>query len=103
MNPIEFLLKAFDRNRDQPAILWKDQSCTYGQLLEQVAHWQARLDKDHVKPGMVVSLTGDFSPHSIAALLALTARTAIIAPVLRTASQAHRDNIRRIAQIEHEY
>ena len=80
MTSIDFLRNAFGQFRDSPAVIWLDRSCTYGSLLERLNHWLGRMDADGVAPGAVVALEGDFSPNSIALLLALVERHCIILP-----------------------
>ena len=80
MRSIDFLRTVFGKCRDSPAVIWLDRSYTYASLLERVDHWVRRVDADGIAPGAVVALEGDFSPNSIALLLALMERRCIIVP-----------------------
>lgn len=56
---------------------------TYAETLEELKHWQSRLDDLGVAPGDVVGLRGDYSFSAIAALLALFSRRAVAALIPR--------------------
>lgn len=63
------------------AIVYGDRSYSYDQLSEAVEREEAFLRAQHISRGEVVVLEGDFSPRSIALLLGLAHRGAIIAPL----------------------
>ncbi|MFO0727765.1 MAG: long-chain fatty acid--CoA ligase [Myxococcota bacterium] len=74
----------FDRLRsfgDDEAILFGDRRHTYRDLVEAIAREGEILDRYGIGAGDVVMLEGDFAPRSIALLLCLAARRAIIAPL----------------------
>lgn len=56
---------------------------TYLDLLKQFDQWRLRLDQLEVQPGKVVGVRADYSIYSIAVLLALFARGAVVALVPR--------------------
>lgn len=97
--PIDFLLARFDTGRDAEALVWHDESVTYGFLLESVAAAARRLDDAGVAAGAVVSLEGDFSPGAVALLLAAVQRRCVVVP-LSSAVAGDRDLFREIAQVE---
>lgn len=77
---IDFLLKRFSENAGQPAIIWQGVTINYGDLLEKYEQASQFLSKNGLEAGEVVSLTGDFTPNTIAVLLALIGNRNIITP-----------------------
>ncbi len=63
------------------AVIWRDHTYSYGWLIEKTAHFNRWLNDAKITPGTVVSLEADYSPNSIALLLALIERRAIIVPL----------------------
>ncbi len=96
---IDFLLKVFEEKPDADAIVWKGKVSGYGWLRERIEYWRKRLEGENVKPGTVVVLEGDFSPNSIALLLALTEMRAIIVPLTKIV-KAKREEFIQIARGE---
>jgi acyl-coenzyme A synthetase/AMP-(fatty) acid ligase len=96
---IDFLLDVFNENRDNDAIIWRDETYTYGQLVEAIADWVDRLKKEGVEPGTTVSLEADFSPNAVALLLALIERSCVVVP-LTSSVEAKKPEFRSIAEIE---
>ncbi len=78
---IDFLIKTFEENKNKSALLWKDEICTYNNLLKKVKYWKGHLKKNKIQPGTVVGLEGDFSPNTIAILLCLIEMNCIIVPL----------------------
>ena len=78
--PVEFLLKRFQEAGTAPAMIWKDRVFHYHELLERIRYWQNRLEEE-VAPGTVTVLEGDFSPESVALMLALISRQCVIVPL----------------------
>ncbi len=103
MKNINFLLNILDKSADSPAIVWRDQSVSYRWLASRISELNSEMNQMGLKPGTVVSLTGDFSPNSIALLLALTGQSCIIAPILRTANDLQKQSIAKIAQVQFSY
>src|SRR5690348_15443723 len=56
---------------------------TYLDLLEEIDRWHGRFCELEVKPGSVVGLCADYSLSSIAALISLLSRRAVVALVPR--------------------
>ncbi|MBI5080614.1 MAG: AMP-binding protein [Chloroflexi bacterium] len=81
---IEFLLKVFDENKNDDAIIWRDQPFAYSWLTERISAWQIALDKEQVQAGSVVILEADFSPNAIALFLALIERNCVIVPLTKS-------------------
>ncbi len=78
---IDFLLERFKKNNNKTAIVWKEQLFSYSFLLERIDYWLSRFDKESIHPGTVTVLEGDFSPESLALLLALIERGCIVVPL----------------------
>jgi acyl-coenzyme A synthetase/AMP-(fatty) acid ligase len=96
---IDWYLERMEQWEDDPALVWDDQVTTYGQILEMVASWKARLDENSVEAGQVVALCGDYSPQACATLLTLVDRETIVVP-LTEAAEVHREEFFDIAQVE---
>jgi acyl-coenzyme A synthetase/AMP-(fatty) acid ligase len=96
---IDFLLKIFKESIDRDAIIWKNKSYNYGWLDDNITKCQQLIDSHQLENGSVVALKGDFSPNSIALLLALIERSCIIVPLTNTSSK-NENILFDIAQVE---
>ena len=96
---IDFLLDAFRADVVKDAVVWQDEPFSYAWLLVAVGRWTDFLRNRALAPGTVVSLEADFSPTSIALLLALVKHGAIIVP-LTPSVEAKKPEFRDIAQVE---
>jgi acyl-CoA synthetase (AMP-forming)/AMP-acid ligase II len=96
---IEFLMDRFRRAPEAEAIIWRDQSYSYGWLVRAVERWGAVLAEGKTGPGCVVSLEADFSPGSVALLLALIERGCICVP-LTAAVEMKKEEFRAVAEVE---
>lgn len=97
--PIDFLLRGFHANHARDALVWRDQVTPYGWLRDAVLGWREDLRREAIPPGAVVSLEADFSPASIALLLALVEHRCIVVPLTRSV-EAKKPEFREIAQVE---
>jgi acyl-CoA synthetase (AMP-forming)/AMP-acid ligase II len=97
VSAIDFLLATFRAHADEEAIVWRDRSSTFGDLVAGIESARAQTG---IGPGTVVALEADFSPQGIAYLLALFDAGAIAVP-LAPASAARHEEFRRIAQVTH--
>lgn len=97
---IEFLREGFAKIDDEEAIVSPGGRCTFGELDALCRRWSAELDREDVRSGAVVSLNGDFSPSTVAVLLALAERNAIASPQRSGASRVERERHDEIAQVE---
>lgn len=77
---IDFLIERFEANRDKPAIIWQGELLSYSDLLERLEQAGSYLQEHQVKSGEIVSLNGDFTPNTIALMLALIRNKNIIVP-----------------------
>jgi acyl-coenzyme A synthetase/AMP-(fatty) acid ligase len=92
----------FDRMaeaRDRDAITWRDHHTTYADLLNLVDQARCALDEYGLRPGRVVSLEADYSPRTVAMLLALIDRAAILVP-LTAAVRDERAEFLDIAEVQ---
>ena len=83
---LDFLFEVFRANARAEAVIWRDQSFSYGELLTRTEHWRSYLQKNDVTNGTVVAIDADFSPNAIALMLALIESGCIVVPL--TASVA---------------
>src|SRR5437868_11108534 len=78
---LDFLFDIFRANGGAEAIVWKDRSFTYGELLDRTEHWRDYLQKSDVATGTVTAIEADFSPNAIALMLALVESGCIVVPL----------------------
>ena len=95
--PLSWLLERFERHAGDDAIIWHDRATSYRELLELIEAARARLRSHGIGAGQVVMLDGDFSPNSIATLLALMAERTVAVPVASHV-RADRPQLAEIAQ-----
>ncbi len=96
---IEFLLRTFGEFAGEEAIVFHERAYTFAWLQESFQGVEKELARAGVNRGTVASLEADFSPRSIAGLLALMARGAIVVP-LGPRTEASRESLRALAQVE---
>lgn len=96
---IDFLIKVFEENKDSEAIIWKDKAFSYGWLNERYRHWQEVLVTENIPRGSVTAVEADFSPNSVALLLALIEHNCILVP-LTSSVEAKKEEFIEIAQVE---
>lgn len=77
---IDFLVERFEANREKPAIIWQGELLSYADLLHLLDEAKKYLEDHQVRSGEIVSLNGDFTPNTIALLLALIMNKNIIVP-----------------------
>lgn len=81
---MRFIANIFKEASGREALVWKGNAFTYSWLQQQSAHWRNYLESHGVRAGMVVMLQGEFSPNSIALLLALIEQGCIVIPIIRS-------------------
>lgn len=96
---IQFLLDVFQENKNDEAILWRDQPFSYQWLYERVIAWRSDLAKYEVAPGAVVSLEADFSPNAVALFLALIEQQCILVPLTKSV-ESKKEEFMRTAEAE---
>lgn len=99
---IEFLLATLRDGSARDAIVWDGRRFTRGDIAQRIEDWRDDCERRNIPAGSVVGVEGDFSPNSIALLLALTERACIVVPHSNV-SRGGRERKDEIAQIEHYY
>ncbi len=90
----DFLLEAFERYGERTAIIWNDEHYSYAWLREQIESYPVPTDR-------IFGLSADYSPKSLAILLALLHHGKIVAP-LTAAFERQKEEFYRIAEISTE-
>ena len=96
---IDFLLQIWTDNQNREAIIWREQTFTYGWLLDRFQHWKRTLENERIAPGSVVILEADFSPNAVSLFFALLDHACIVVP-LTGAVNARKGEYISIAQGE---
>lgn len=96
---IGFLLERFAAHAEQDAIVWNDKTFSYGWMLEAVNRWMRSLEEQGIKRSAVVSLEADFSPNSVALMLALIEWGCILVPITSSV-EAKKPEFRATAEVE---
>ncbi len=96
---IDFLTDVFAKNKENEAIVWKDKVFTYEWLLERNKYWKEEIRSEGIERGAIAIVEADFSPNSVALLLALIEHGCVFVPI--TASVASkRDEFIEISEGE---
>jgi long-chain acyl-CoA synthetase len=96
---IDFLFDVFNEIENDDSIIWKGTNHSYISLFNNIEKSQLLIDSHPIQPGSVVAVIGDFSPNSIALLLALIEKACIIVPLTNT-SNKNENRLFEIAQVE---
>jgi acyl-CoA synthetase (AMP-forming)/AMP-acid ligase II len=97
---IAFLLETMRAHADDEAFASDSMVMTYAGLLAHVEAWQERMRRAGLPAGAIVEMDGHYSPQTLAVLLALMQRRAIIVPLSREV-QAHHQEFCELAQVEY--
>lgn len=97
--PVDFLLERFAENPGREALVWRRRIFDYRWLLDRIAYWGSELEKRQVEGQAVVLLEGDYSPNSLALMLALALRRSIVVP-LTEQSERRREECAEIVRAE---
>lgn len=89
MDHIAWQLERFTEGADRPALVWRDRVYRYADLAQSYHDWVARLTAAGVTAGASVAVIGDFSPSSVAALVALVRLDCILVPLSRESRDQH--------------
>jgi len=98
---INFFLQKMRDTPSHQALLSSNFSTTYEELLEAYEIISAWVSDNNIPAGAVVSFDGDYSPQSIALLLALAKNNNIVVP-LSSDSRNHFTEFREIASTEYD-
>lgn len=96
---IDFLLQIWTDNQNREAIIWREQTFTYGWLLDRFQHWKRTLENERIAPGSIVILEADFSPNAVSLFFALLDHACIVVP-LTGAVNARKGEFISVAQGE---
>ena len=84
---VDELLKRIEGYGSKEALFWRDQACTYSELHDLVEAWTTQLSQDGIKKGHIVAVMADYSPKSVALVLALLKARAILVPFSQGVAQ----------------
>lgn len=96
---IDWQLQRFAEGASNVALVWRDHEYTYADLSESYHAWREKLEAAGVGAGASVAVIGDFSPASVAVLLALVGLKCILVPMSRDSRDQH-DQFCDIAEID---
>ena len=96
---LDFLIATFQENKQEEAIVWKDRTFSYKWLLERYNYWRDKVKSNGISKGTIVIVEADFSPNSIALLLALLEQGCVFVPITESMIQ-NRDEFIGIAEGE---
>src|SRR5438552_17336842 len=96
---IDFLFEVFREKAEAEAVIWRDQSFPYGKLLDRTNHWRGYLRENRIATGTVTAIEAEFSPNSIALMLALIESGCIVVP-LTSSVAAKKAEFMAIAGVE---
>ena len=97
---VAWQLDRFRAGADRPAMAWRDQVFTYGDLLRQYEKSRASILGAGVKPGDSVAVIGDYSPAAVMSLLVLIDLKCVLVP-MSWASQDQHESFLAIAEVDH--
>lgn len=97
---IDFLIDRFRAAGQAPAIVWRDREYSYAWLVGAVDDALRMLERKQVPVGCVAALEADFSPQSVALLLALAQRSAVLVP-LTSSVEDKKPEFRALAEVEY--
>lgn len=98
---IESMVEAFSKWPERTALVWRGQEVSYSELADRVSSARALLAKQGIEAARVVSLHGDFTPTTIATLLALIERGCFIVPFNRSTRTEAEARKLEVAQVEY--
>lgn len=96
---IDFMLKIFEENKEKEAIVWQDKIFTYRWLLDRFFYWEREIRSKGIETGSITVVEADFSPNSIALMLALLENGCIFVPLTKSV-RSKKDEFVEIAQGE---
>jgi len=94
-----FLTGTRPENRAGDFMVWRDVGYSYRWLISAIADWHTRFDRLSLPAGAVVIVESDYSPSTVALLLALLQRNAIAAPLNRGGSASMPAEIAAVAPV----
>ena len=98
-DPIDFMIKVFEENKNKDAIIWKNKIYDYAWISNTIYHWEKIIKSKDIKQGAVVVLDANFSPNSVALFLALIRHGCILVP-LTSFVESKKSELKKTAQGE---
>jgi len=95
-----FLLERFEESRKSSAVIWQDEEYSYEWLVECIHTYKTKIKEYEGLEHSVVSLAADYSPYSIAMLLALLDLGCIVVPIHDSLVEAKKIEYHEIAEVE---
>jgi long-chain acyl-CoA synthetase len=89
MEHIDWQIQRAREGASSTAIVWRDTAYTYGDLVDRYEQWLSRFDEAGIPEGAAVAVVSDFSPASVACLLALLKRRCILVPLAPDSRDQH--------------
>ena len=96
---IDFLLSVFNEFQNSDAIIWKGGKQSYKSLIGNINKSKLLIDSYQIQEGAVVAIISDYSPNSIAFILALIEKQCLIVP-LTNMTKNNEQKLLAIAQVE---
>lgn len=96
---VNYLLDNMKKNKDRLAIVSDNKEYSFRDIFNEYEKAVRFLEKNSISPGSVVSVIAEFSPVSIAFLVALTEKDIIIVPISRTIKE--KDKYIRISESQY--
>lgn len=96
----ELFAESLQRHAGAEALVFRDRTVTYAQLGARARSLADSLARANVAHGSAVAVEGDFAPDSIALLVALVARPAIVVPLAPTIPEATRKDFLGVARVD---
>ena len=100
MDHISWQISRFHEGENQPAVIWRDQTYTYGELITFYDDCINQLRSAGIRAGSSVAVIGDYSPGSVSSLLALLRLKCILVPLSPDSKDQH-DKFCKIAEIDY--
>jgi len=76
-----WLFERLAEAKDEPAVVFRGKTLTYGELLARTQAWLPELERRGISGGSVVVVEGGFSPAALGLVLALIQQRAIVVPI----------------------
>ena len=96
---VDFLIKVFEENKNNGAIVWKDRIFNYEWILDKYKYWVNEIKSQKINKRFVTIIEADFSPNSVSLLLALIAQGCVFVPITKSVA-SKRDEFIETAQGE---
>ena len=96
---LDFLVKIFEDNKEKEAIVWQDKIFTYQWLLDKFRYWEREIRTKGIETGSIAVVEADFSPSSVALILALLENGCVFVPLTKSV-RSKKDEFIEIAQGE---